>query len=103
VRLVVLLITAITLVAGACASADAQLTGSHAPAELTQTKSLPAALATARRTGSVSDVRLPTFVLPAVAVLEAPRGVVAEQDAVVRPGYRWLRPSNVTARGPPRA
>jgi len=102
VRLVVLLITTITLVAGACTSACALRTDIPASAQLTQTKSLPAALATARRTGSDVDLRLPAFAVPAVAVPEAPRGAVAEQDVVVRRGHVWVRPSNVTARGPPR-
>ena len=102
-RLVVLLITTITLLGGACASADPLRTEMPASAQLPQTKALPAALATARRTGSVSDLRLPTFAVPVVAVPEAPRGAVAEQDVVVRRRYLWVRPSNVTARGPPRS
>ncbi len=100
--MVVLLITTITLLGGACTSADAQRTDIPASAQLKQTKSLPAALATARRSGSVSDLRLPTFTVPPVALPEAPRGAVAEQDVVDRCGYLWVRPSNVTARGPPR-
>jgi hypothetical protein len=102
VRLVVLLITTITLLGGACTSADALRTDIPVSAQLKQTKSLPAALATARRAGSDIDLRLPTFAVPEVAVPEPPRGAVAEQDVVVRTGYVWVRPSNVTARGPPR-
>ena len=100
--MVVLLIATITLLGGACASADALHPDIPASAQLKQTKSLPAALATARRTGSVSDLRLPTFTLPPVALPEAPRGAVAQQDVVERCGHLCVRPSNVTARGPPR-
>jgi hypothetical protein len=100
--MVVLLITTITLVGGACTSADALRTDIPASAQLTQTKSLPPALATARRTGSVSDLRLPTFTVPPVALPEAPRGAVAEQDVVDRSGYLCVHPPSVTARGPPR-
>ena len=99
-RLIVLLITTITLLGGGCTTALG--TDIPAPARLTQTKSLPAALATPRRGGSVSDLRLPAFAVPAVAVLDAPRGALAEQDVRVRRGHRWVRPANVTARGPPR-
>jgi hypothetical protein len=102
VRLIVLLITTITIVGGACTSADALRAETSAPARLKQTKSLPVALATARRTGSDLDLRLPTFAVPDVAVPEAPRRAVAEHDVVDRRGYRWVRPADVTARGPPR-
>jgi hypothetical protein len=102
VRLVVLLITAIALVAGACTSADAPQADIPASTQLKQTKSLPAALATARRTGSLSDLRLPTFTLPPVALPQAPRGAVAQQDVVDRSGYLCVHPPSVTARGPPR-
>jgi hypothetical protein len=100
--MVVLLITTITLLGGACTSADALRPDTPASAQLTQTKSLPAALATARRTGAVSDLRLPTFTIPPVTLPEAPRGAVAEQDVVDGCGYLWVHPTNVTARGPPR-
>jgi hypothetical protein len=102
VRLIVLLITTIALLGGSCTSADAPRSDTPVPPQLKQTKSLPAALATARRGGSVSDFRLPAFAVHSVAVLEARRGAIAEQDAVVWRGDRWIRPANVTARGPPR-
>ena len=101
-RLIVLLITTIALLGGSCTSADAPRTDIPVPPQLKQTKSLPAALATARRGGSVSDLRLPTFAVHCVAIPEAPPDAVAEQDAVVWRGDRWVRPANVTARGPPR-
>jgi hypothetical protein len=100
VRLIVLLITTITLLGGGCA--NTLRTDSAAPARLTQTKSLPAALATPRRGGSVSDLRLPAFAVPVVAALDTPRGARARRDVVVWRGDTWVRPANVAARGPPR-
>jgi hypothetical protein len=100
VRWIVLLITTVSLLGGACTSSDARRR--DLASSVTQTKSLPAASALARRTGSVPELRLPTFTLPAAADAATPRVAAVAPASVEQRGGHRVRTSRVFARGPPR-
>jgi hypothetical protein len=102
VRWIVLLIATISLLGGACTSGEVQCTDPPASVVLKQTTSLPAAIASARRVHSVSELRLPTFTIPSAGKTEPLRAAVVEPHTLDPRGHRWVRASHVAARGPPR-
>jgi hypothetical protein len=96
------LLIAASCLLGASTTGGARRTDLPRSQQLKQTKSLPAALAMARRDGSAPEIRLPAFSVPDVNTVATPVGVVAERCVVDRPGCGLVCASSIAARGPPR-